>query len=184
MSLPGTECQCNFPCKTVPFYNVSWCMLHMDESLLSLLSHLTNNSLFQLPTRELQLFSGDCSRNCQSCEDTWKSISWKSFHILYLFISISCSYLSRRVVPSINIPMLLSKQRLLIIRIETPLFNCVLTKPERDLYPFALVFSFVEITEVAASPAPNLCSWSIDFRLRRLVSLRVWLGESLVQAAV
>ena len=97
------------------------------------------------------------------------SISWMSVHILYLFIYISCSYLSRRVVPSINIPLLPSKWRLLIIKIQNLLFSCVLTKPERDLYPFALVFSFAEITEAAASSAPNPCSWSIDSRLRRLV---------------
>jgi hypothetical protein len=46
------------------------------------------------------------------------------------------------------------------------------------------VFCFAEITEAAASSVPNPCSWSIDSRLRRLVSLRVWLGESLVQAVV
>ena len=45
-------------------------------------------------------------------------------------------------------------------RIQTTLFSYVLTNSERDLYPFALVFSFAEITEAAASSAPNPCSWS------------------------
>ena len=35
----------------------------------------------------------------------------------------------------------------------------MLTNPERDSYPFALVFSLVEIIEAAASSAPNPCSW-------------------------
>ena len=48
----------------------------------------------------------------------------------------------------------------MILRIQTTLFSCVLTNSERDLYPFALVFSFAEITEAAASSAPNPCSWS------------------------
>ena len=48
----------------------------------------------------------------------------------------------------------------MILRIQTTLFSCVLTNSERDLYPFALVFSFAEIIEAAASSAPNPCSWS------------------------
>ena len=95
---------------------------------------------FDFPLGSYNSFSGDCSRGKQPREDSWKSISWKPFHILYLFISFSCSYLSRRVVPSINIPMLPRKRRLWMIRIQTPLFSCVLTKPERDLYPLLLCF--------------------------------------------
>ena len=66
--------------------------------------------------------SGNCSRNWQPCEDSWKYISWKLVHIDYPVFSFSCLYLSRRVVPSINIHVLLSKRRLLIIEIQNPPF--------------------------------------------------------------
>ena len=73
-------------------------------------------------------------------ETTQKLISWKLVHIAYPFFSFSCLYLSRRVVPSINIHVLLSKGGLLIIEIQKPpLFSYVLTNIESDLYPFALV---------------------------------------------
>ena len=44
-------------------------------------------------------------------ETTQKLISWKLVHIAYPFFSFSCLYLSRRVVPSINIHVLLSKKK-------------------------------------------------------------------------
>ena len=90
------------------------------ESLVSLLSHQQTARHFDFPLGSYNSFSGDCSGNWQPREDPWKSISWKPFHILYLFISISCSDLPRRVVPSINIPMLLSNKSLLIIKIQNP----------------------------------------------------------------
>ena len=115
-------------------------------------------------------------------ETTQKLISWKLVHIAYPFFSFSCLYLSRRVVPSINIHVLLSQRRLLIIEIQNPLlFSCVLTNIESDLYPFALVISFVGFTEAVASSAPNWCSYSL-WGLPWLIGfLRVWLGESSIQ---
>ena len=117
-------------------------------------------------------------------ETAQKPISWKSVHIACLFISFSCLYLSRRAVPSINIHVLLSKRRLLIIEIHNPLlFSYVLTNIESDLYPFALVISFTGFTEAAASSAPNWCSYSL-WGLPWLIGfLRVWLGESSIQVA-
>jgi hypothetical protein len=97
-----------------------------------------------------------------------------SFHFIFVFIPIkeSCFLYKYPYAP---------KQTKTFDNQNTlPLFSCVLTKPERDLCPFALVFSFMEITEVAASLAPNPCSESIDSRSCRLVSLKVWLDESLV----
>ena len=55
-------------------------------------------------------------------ETAQKPISWKSVHIAYPFVFFSCLYLSRRAVPSINIHVLLSKRRLLIIEIQNPPF--------------------------------------------------------------
>jgi len=55
-------------------------------------------------------------------ETTQKLILWKLVHIAYPFFSFSCLYLSRRVVPSINIYVLLSKRRLWIIEIQNPPF--------------------------------------------------------------
>ncbi len=51
------------------------------------------------------------------------------------------SHLTRRVVPSINTSCILAFGRLLIIENKPLLFSCVLTNPESDLYPFALVIS-------------------------------------------
>ena len=55
-------------------------------------------------------------------ETAQKPISWKSVHIAYPFVFFLCLYLSRRAVPSINIYVLLSKKRLLIIEIQNPPF--------------------------------------------------------------
>ena len=114
-------------------------------------------------------------------ETAQKPISWKSVHIACLFISFSCLYLSRRVVPSINIHVLLSKRRLLIIEIQNPpLFSCVLTNIESDLYPFALVISFVGFTEAVASSAPNWCSYSLQGLHWLIVGCVGWFLESVV----
>ena len=114
-------------------------------------------------------------------ETTQKLFSWKLVHIAYPFFSFSCLYLSRRVVPSINIHVLLSKRRLLIIEIQNPLlFSCVLTNIESDLYPFALVISFMGFTEAAASSAPNWCSYSLRGLPWLIVGCVGWFLESVV----
>ena len=96
---------------------------------------------FDFPLESYNSFSEDRSENWQQREDHWKSISWKSFHILYLFIFISCSYLYMRVVPGINIPVLPSKQRLFDNQNTTSLFNCVLTKTrEKSLSLCSCIF--------------------------------------------
>ena len=61
-------------------------------------------------------------------ETAQKPISWKPVHIACLFISFSCLYLSRRAVPSINIHVLLSKERLLIIEIQNPFIQLCANK--------------------------------------------------------
>ena len=114
-------------------------------------------------------------------ETTQKLISWKLVHIAYPFFSFSCLYLSRRVVPSINIHVLLSKRKTFDNRnTEPPLFSCVLTNIESDLYPFALVISFVGFTEAAASSAPNWCSYSLRGLPWLIIGYVGWFLESVV----
>jgi len=104
-------------------------------------------------------------------ETTQKLISWKLVHIAYLFFSFSCLYLSRRAVPSINIHVLLSKRRLLIIEIQNPFVQLCANKYwERDLYPFALVISFAGLQKRRLHPLPigaptPFDVFSIDCRL-------------------
>ena len=62
---------------------------------------------------------------------TQKLISWKLVHIDYPFFSFSCLYLPRRAVPSIKIHVLLSKGRLLIIKIQNPFVQLCANKPLR-----------------------------------------------------
>ena len=118
-------------------------------------------------------------------ETTQKLISWKLVHIAYPFFSFSCLYLSRRAIPSINIHVLLSKGRLLIIKIQNPLlFSCVLTNIESDLYPFALVISFAGFTEMAASSAPNWCSYSLQGLPWLIVGCVGWFFESVGESSI
>ena len=108
-------------------------------------------------------------QNTEDCtEDQWprgnnsELISWRPFRIVYIIFFFPCLHLSRRAVPSINTPLLHSILRLLIIEIQKPpLFSCVLTNLESDLYPFALVISFAGFIEAVASSAPNWCSYSL-----------------------
>ena len=93
---------------------------------------------------------------------TQKLISWKLVHIAYPFFSFSCLYLSRRVVPSINIHVLLSKRRLLIIEIQNPPFVqlCANKYWEWSL-PLCSCDFLRGITAAAGSSAPNWCSYSL-----------------------
>jgi hypothetical protein len=85
-----------------------------------------------------------------------------------------------RVVPNINIPMLLSKWRLLIIKTRTPLFSCVLTKLRERSLPLCSCDFLRGITEAAASSAPNWCSYSLRGLPWLIVCYVGWFFESVV----
>jgi hypothetical protein len=145
-SLLGKWYWYNFSFNIVPFYNVSWYAAHGLESLSSILSYQQMAHHFDFPLKSNGSISVDRSGDQQPREDPWESILWSPFHRVYLLNVVSCSYSFKRVVPSVNMPVLLSKWRHLIIKYR-PLWQLCLTNSECDLYPFVLVFSFVEFTE-------------------------------------
>ena len=94
-------------------------------------------------------------------ETTQKLFSWKLVHIAYPFFSFSCLYLSRRVVPSINTPLLHSILKLLIIEIQNPFVQLCANKYWEWSLPLCSCDFLREIIEVMASSAPNWCSYSL-----------------------
>ena len=111
----------NFPCKIVSFYIISWCILHMVWKLIKLtFQRIQRHVIWKSQGGVIVKTLKTAQKTNSHAETTQKLISWKLVHIAYPFFSVLCLYLSRRVVPSINISLLHSVLGLLIIEIQNP----------------------------------------------------------------
>ena len=111
-----------FLCKTLPFYIISWCMLHKVWKLIKL--------TFQRIQRHViwKFQGGVIAKKLKTAQEI---ISWNPFHVVYLIFFISCFHLFRRAVPNINTPLLHIILRLLIIKIQNPFVQLCANKPLR-----------------------------------------------------
>jgi hypothetical protein len=133
----------NFPCKTVPLYNISWYMLYMVWMLIKLaFQRIQLHIIWRFQDGVIAKTLNIAQKSNSHTETQQEASSKRPFHIVRLIFFISCFYLSRRVVPCINTPLLHSIDRHLIFDIQKPFVQLCANKfLESDLYPFALVIS-------------------------------------------